>query len=762
MHRRNKVFKKKRNTRPRPKRTQPRKNRGTPQGITQAGSRQSFSALEVNIISLLRNKPQFFSLQDLLNELNLNHTQVKAIKDILARLCHRQILKCTKKKHYQFNQDAGLVQATVSMHPRGFGFAVIEVKDDKKENSRRSDPYISRSNLGTANHGDRVLVELFGHRKNRMEARVLQVLSRAVSRLAGIFSGGRDTGTVMPEDERFTYTIMVHKENFCGARSGNAVIVEITDFIPGQRNPTGRIIQVLGDPEDLEVQTKMVISKYSLPDIFENNSLQQANSLPEKVKPDKARTDLRKIVHFTIDGDDARDFDDAVAIAMTPKGYRLYVSIADVSHYVEPNSPLDNEACRRGTSVYFPTMVVPMLPERLSNNLCSLVPNQDRYAFTVVLDFDNLGKPTSKEFFKSIIKSHYRLTYIQVKDILAGKDAQLKKKYGALEKPLHFMADLSKKLEHNRLTRGSIGFSLPEANLTIDDQGQIQEITRTKRYLSHKIIEEFMLAANEAVAETLAEQNIEVLYRIHEVPDPVKVADFTTFAKTLGLKLPDGQGTPQWFGNILDLVAETPKEYIVNNLLLRTMKRARYSPENTGHFGLAATHYTHFTSPIRRYPDLLVHRKLAELLEQRSDGVPIKSNKRPEPFGSMTTAGDFLSEREKIATEAEWEMIDRLKVRFMKDKVGEVYDGVIASITPYGIFVELLEWFISGAIPLKALADDYYSLDERNHRLVGSHTGRIFQLGDLLQVRVENVQVHQRRIDFILAEKEKIKKDKRV
>lgn len=719
-----------------------------------ADAAASSSFLESSLIAFLRQQTEAQSLYDMALGLDLDRRQRKNLKDVVINLCRRRLLRCTGKKLYKLSPGPDLVEGTISMHPRGFGFAILArpggVGRGKNTAASRSDPFVSPANLGSAHHGDRVLFELLERVRGRQEARVVQVLERATTRLAGIFRAGRDTGEVVPEDERFAFTVIVHRENFCGARNGNAVLVEITDFPADLRNPAGRIIQVLGDPEDIAVQTRMVIAKFNLPYEFEAGTLAQADSLPATVEPDPARRDLRDILHVTIDGETARDFDDAVAITKTAKGFRLYVSIADVSHYVKLGSALDREAYRRGTSVYFPTMAVPMLPERLSNDLCSLIPDQDRPAFTAVLDFDESGKRIGKKFFKCLIRSRHRLTYTLVKQILTDNDLQLKKQYKTIVKPLGLMAELAAALEARRMARGSIGFTLPEAHLNIDDNGHILEITRTERYLSHKIIEEFMLAANEAVAETLAEHHQAALYRIHEQPNPMKVEEFTVFARSLGLTLPDEPGTPRWFGKILDLVASTPKEYIVNNLLLRTMQRARYSPDNVGHFGLAASHYTHFTSPIRRYPDLMVHRALAGLLDRPGEGRRHETGREPAVPAALTEAGDFLSEREKNATEAEWEMIDRLKVRFMADKVGEIYHGVIAGVTTFGLFVELLEWFVSGAVSMARLEDDHYSFDEKKHRLIGSYTGRILQMGDLVRVQVASVEVQQRRIDFIL------------
>jgi ribonuclease R len=458
---------------------------------------------------------------------------------------------------------------------------------------------------------------------------------------------------------------------------------------------------------------------------------------------EKGRLDLRRIPHVTIDGETARDFDDAVAVEKTAKGWRLYVSIADVSYYVKPGSALDGEAYERGTSVYFPNRVVPMLPERLSNNLCSLVPNVPRPTFTAIMEFDRQGKRLSQKFSKSIIISHHRLTYTIVKEIIVDKDNALVSKYSDILNQLQEMAQLAAVLEKKRLARGSIGFAIPEAQVLIDAEDGVSDVIRSERNMAHKLIEEFMLAANEAVAFTLAAESFPTLYRIHESPDDVKVMEFTTFARTLGLHISANGGSPKWFGKVLRLVAGTPKEYIVNNILLRTMQRARYSPENLGHFGLAADYYTHFTSPIRRYPDLIVHRTLFTLLTKKKGGSS-------SPAPDLQQAGDFLSARERAAVSAEREMTERLQVRFMAEKIGESFEGIVSGVTSFGLFIELLDHFVSGAIEIAKLKGDYFHFDDKNYRLVGAQTNKIFQVGDIIRIKVESVDTRQRRINFVL------------
>ena len=714
--------------------------------------------LEEELLTLFRREQGELSLADIMESLHLGHHERKELLILLADLGRRQLVTSSGKRLYQLAAGQDLVEGTVEMHPRGFGFAIIQTAGQgqapRPKTGDRQDPFIAPENLATAHHGDRVLLQLFKRGRGRQEARVVRVLERAASRVVGIYMAGRAQGLVTPEDDRLLFNVLVRKEHSCGARDGFAVVVEIGAFKPGQRNPEGRIVEVLGDPASIDVETEMVIRKRGLPHQFSAETVEQVAALTEDLTLTPDRADLRDVLHITIDGETARDFDDAVAVDKTTRGFRLYVSIADVSHYVQPDTPLDRDAYQRGTSVYFPTRVVPMLPERLSNDLCSLVPDQDRLTFTAILEFDRTGKRLSSKFTRSIIRSRYRMTYTKVKKIVVDQDKELRKEYRLLLTPLKRMAELAAALEQRRQARGRIGFEIPEPEIAIGPDDQISAVNRSARNLAHKMIEEFMLAANEAVAEALSENHRPTLYRIHETPDQAKVLEFTHFARSLGLGISTDTGSPQWFGKILKLVAGSPKEYIINNLLLRTMQRARYSPDNVGHFGLAATYYTHFTSPIRRYPDLMVHRALAGLAAAKAPRSKAKKTEAlpASPTADLTAAGDFLSTRERVAVEADREMTERLQARFMADKIGESFEAVVSGVSAFGLYVELLEWFISGAVSMTKLKGDYFQFDTKNHRLVGANTGKIYQIGDLVRVRLASVEPRQRRINFAIDE----------
>ncbi|HHD63819.1 MAG TPA: VacB/RNase II family 3'-5' exoribonuclease, partial [Desulfobulbaceae bacterium] len=462
-----------------------------------------------------------------------------------------------------------------------------------------------------------------------------------------------------------------------------------------------------------------------------------------------------QVPHVTIDGATAKDFDDAIAVEETADGFRLHVSIADVSYYVRTGSPIDREAYQRGTSVYFPDLVLPMLPERLSNDLCSLVPNQDRPAFSAILDFDRKGRQIRAEFCRSMINSHSRFTYDMVHRIIYLKEKNERKKYAKLVPMLTTAARLSSLLRKRRERRGSLGFTLPEAEIQIQD-GRVLSISHAKRNEAHLLIEDFMLAANEAVAETLARARQEVLFRIHERPDPVKVNTFTEAAAAMGLQLAKTDISPAWFARVLDEARDEPAEYVVNNLLLRTMQRAKYSPENLGHFGLAAKYYLHFTSPIRRYPDLIAHRVLHNFLVKQTEKgkpkalIPGKDN--------LTEAAIHLSARERVAVDGERDVQARLSSLFMLDRIGEEFNGVISGVTSFGLFIELIDYFISGAVPIRSMNDDYYLFDSRAHRLIGERSNKVYQLGHTVKIRLEHVDMGAKRITFSLVSPEQTPK----
>lgn len=694
------------------------------------------------VLEFLAGRDKSAGLGEMIIGMDLPRQERKSIREILLGLEKKgRILR--QGNRYLPAGESDLIRAVLELNSRGFGFAIAAGAEEKGK-----DPFISRSNLNGASHGDTVLIRIISTDKGRPEARVVKVLARGITRLCGIYTSAGKKGFVTPDSDRLPFTVLIRRSNTLGARNNAAVLVEILDYGLAGRPPEGKIIEILGDPLSAQVQIRMAIEQFELARAFPLRVEQEVGRLEPLAESDRHRLDLRHVPHVTIDGEDARDFDDAVAVERHGSGYRLYVSIADVSHYVRTGSAIDIEAYRRGTSVYFPGMVIPMLPERLSNDLCSLVPDQDRPAFTAILDFNDKGERTGREFGKSMIRSRRRFTYTTVRQILYDNNPEARNAHSSLLPMLDAAKILADLLLRRRMKRGAIGFDIPEPEIILQDD-KVAAIARAERNRAHKLIEEFMLAANEAVAETMDRKNRPVLYRIHERPDPAKVDQFTETTLAMGLALPRFELSPSWFAGVVKEAENSPAQYVINNLMLRTMQQARYSPENTGHFGLAAEYYLHFTSPIRRYPDLVAHRALLKLLDQ-SGGEEEQPPVLPAGVG-LGDAGLHLSRRERVAVDVERNIQSRLSCLFLLDRVGEEFDSIISGVGSFGLFVELLESFISGAIPVGEMADDYYILDSRAHKYIGERTGKIFQLGDLLRVRLDHVDILAKKITFIPA-----------
>ncbi len=695
---------------------------------------------EKEIIQAMRKAGRPLLLRELYHLLHVPSQERKAVRSLVKQLTRTGKLVHLRGRRYGLAEQMQLVTGRLRMHPDGFG--LVEPQDEKAKTV-----YIPPSRLHGALDGDLVVARIERPTKRKKEGSIIRILERKRKKVIGLFFKGRRVSTVIPEDERVPFEILIPPDQSQGAEDGYMVVAEITDFSPGRRIPEGRIIEVLGDPEDLETQLKAVIYKYDLPHKWSKSIRKELQNIPDEIRPeDEAhRKDLCHLPFVTIDGENAKDFDDAVYVRRLPKGFRLYVAIADVAHYVRPGSALDKEAYKRGTSVYFPNAVVPMFPEKLSNNLCSLNPKVKRLALTVVMDFDQKGHFRRADFFPAVIKSHQRLTYNLVKALVVDQDKGLRRKFRSVLRSLDNAAQLCRLLRARRLARGSIDFDLPEPEVHINAQGKPEEIIRRERHFAHFIIEEFMIAANEAVARFLTEKGYPLLYRVHEEPDPLKLKEFIEFAQSFGLGVEFEEPLhPKWFQKIIKAVEDKPYAYLINTLLLRSLKQAKYSPDNIGHFGLASKCYCHFTSPIRRYPDLVVHRTLKRALSKKR---PLY---KPQELEEM---GRHLSERERTAMEAEREMLDRIRVRLMREHIGEEFQGVISGVTAFGFFVELFEIYVSGVVRLSDMPDDYYIFDEKRHRLVGRHTGKIFQLGDIVKVRVKDVNLSRRHINFELIAK---------
>lgn len=680
------------------------------------------------------SKPEIFAPN------SIKTIDTKPLENALRALEKNSFIQKTSKNRYKIPPSAPLYRGEVSQTAKGFGFVVATGITSSTPKQDR-DLYISEKNLGGAMHGDTVLARPITGRKNRRtEGVVISILERRNNQLCGIISTRGTEIFVYPDDTRFPFKVQLVEQSELPVKDGDAVIVEYKRPRKMQRVLAGRLLSVLGEATDIDTQMEMVINSHDLPHLFSEEIEKEVAHFDDSFNETDGRLDLRALPHITIDGETAKDFDDAICVEKTKKGYRLYVSIADVSHFVLPGSAIDTEAFTRGTSVYFPGRVIPMLPEKLSNNLCSLVPDEDRYTVSAILDFDRAGNLIKKDFARSIIHSRKRFTYTTVRQIIVDKNPETRRNHKPFLTQLKWAGELATALRHHRFDRGSIDFNIAEPLFTLENNKKVANITRQERNFAHQLIEEFMLAANEAVASFFAEVKIEALYRTHEPPDESKLEEFLGFIYTLGLPIKPFESEPSWFAATVEACKGTRYEYIVNNLLLRSLKQAQYTAANIGHFGLAAPSYTHFTSPIRRYPDLIVHRLLLGLLEEK------KPKQKKEK--SFDRAGKFLSARERNAITAERDMNDRLKVAFMGDKIGEEFSAIISGITENSIFIEIDTMCIGGAIPVDLLVDDYYILDQKRYRLFGEITAKTYQIGDTIKVVLIDVDTIQKRLTF--------------
>jgi ribonuclease R len=636
-----------------------------------------------------------------------------------------------------------LVPGRVIGHPDGFGFLHPDEGGD--------DLFLSPREMRVLWHGDRVVASVSGvDRRGRREGAVVEILERAFEQIVGRIHIEAGVAIVAPDNKRVAQQVLITPERMHGASNGQMVVVRITDHPQAWRQPLGEVVEVLGDHLAPGMATDVAVRAHDIPQEWpESVEAEIDGLLPEVPEQAKAgRVDLRQTPLVTIDGADARDFDDAVFCQRTKKGWRLLVAIADVSSYVVPGTALDEEAYKRGTSVYFPDRVVPMLPEVLSNGLCSLNPHVDRLCMVGELYFDAEGILFRSRFFEAVMNSHARLTYDQVGAMLIDGDSELCEKHAALLPHLHDLYGLYDLLHSARVERGAIDFDTVETRFQFDDQGRLSGIVPLVRHDAHKIIEECMLAANVAAARHLLRKKMPALYRIHEKPSAEKLADLGEFLAELGLRLGGGDSpTAKDYAELLEQAKERPDFHVIQVVLLRSMMQAVYSDNNVGHFGLAFPAYAHFTSPIRRYPDLMVHRALKHLL---TDEPPAAFEYTHQHLQAM---GEHCSATERRADDASRDASDTLKCEFMLDRVGETFDGVISGVNSFGIFVELNGIHISGLVHITALDYDYFHFDPIGHRLTGDRTGRVYRLGDPLAVRVAAVNIDDRKIDFVLAQK---------
>jgi ribonuclease R len=688
--------------------------------------------------------------------LRIPNAQRHTLKRLLKALLQEGALVKTRENRYGLRERMRLVTGRLRAHREGYGFLLPEEEGVP-------DIYVPRRGMEGAMDGDRLLVRVESQ-DDRPSGQVIRILERAHTKVVGRFEAGRTWGYVAPTNPKFSFDLLVPRGSAGEARPGDLVVAEIRSHPTGKRPPEGRVVRVLGRPEDSGVDTEVIIAEHELPLRFPPDVLAQARTIPQTVTPAmrRGRRDLRKLPTVTIDGENARDFDDAVSIEKSPAsgggGYRLWVHVADVGHYVPWDTPLDREARHRGTSVYFPDRVLPMLPHELSNGICSLNPRVDRLAVTVEMTFNRKGERTAYAIYESIIHSHARMTYTAVRKILTDRDETLRARYAALVSRFEELAALAEILRSRRFARGSLDFDLPEPEILLDLRGRPTAILQAERNVAHRLIEECMLAANETVASHLTDARIPLSYRIHEEPDPLKVADLRDLISHFGFTLPHPTRVkPKDLQAILEQTRGHSEERLIHTVVLRSLKLARYSSVNVGHFGLASACYTHFTSPIRRYPDLIVHRVWKE--SAKPGGM--SGRRVRELLEALPGLSDHASQRERIAMEAEREVVNLLKARFLQERIGKEYRGFITGVQPFGFFVQLEEAFVEGLVHVSTLHDDYYLYHDKLHTLEGERTGRRFRLGDPVVVRVEKVDLEARQVDFRLADQGDKRKDVR-
>lgn len=675
------------------------------------------------------------SFREISDAFTLRASERKKLKRILNELIAQGKLIRNRKGLYLPVHEAKLVTGYFEAHRNGFGFVI---PDSPKE----TDIFIPPNATMGAMHGDRVVARL-EHRRKR-EGRIIRILERTVKRVVGTVEKSGPIFYIQPRKRNISQQIILAPQDM-KVKPGDLVLAEITTYQALNKPLVARLLKVFEKPKTPKEDTEILVYEYELPKRFPQNVSTLSKEVADRgisKRQFKDRVDLRELPTVTIDGENAKDFDDAVSIKKTRNGFILWVHIADVSHYVQWNSPIDIEARQRATSVYLPDRVIPMLPLELSENLCSLIPKTPRLTFTVEMHLNSSGHIKKSLFYPSVIQTVERMTYTSVKKILIDKDKEEIKRYRALVSHFERMTELCEILKDKRRKRGSLDFDLPEPEVLMDIKGDPQAIIKAERNLAHFIIEEFMILANEAVAEFLYSKNIPALYRVHEEPEANKIQYLAKIIRNLGVL--KGDLKPSGFYEFIELIKGTPQEEIVNYLILRSLKQARYSPENVGHFGLASRCYTHFTSPIRRYPDLVVHRILKEYLLKGK----LSKEKTEELKEILPDIAIHSSRMERRADEVERDAIQIMRVWFMKDKIGEEFLGKVTMVTPEGLRVRLEEYYIEGFLPVSHMSDDFYQYDENRYCLIGVKRKKKFTIGTSLNVRVSRVSLSEREIVF--------------
>lgn len=699
------------------------------------------------IIELIEDysyKPLMF--RELADFLEIREEELTLFSSVLNELEAEGLLARTSKGKYLRPDMANMTVGIIQINERGFGFVTSE-KEEK-------DIFIPQEYLNGAMNQDKVLVKIkkTSSEGKRAEGEIINILNRANTKLIGTFEKSKYFGFVVPDDKRITGDIFVPKSEFNGATAGSKVVVEIIRWPEKRRNAEGKIVEVLGFSGEPGIDIISIAKTYNIQAGFPDEVLRQVESIPQVVQEIELsrRRDLRNLRIVTIDGEDAKDLDDAISIERLSNGnYLLGVHIADVSHYVTEESPLDKEAAERGTSVYLVDRVIPMLPKELSNGICSLNAGVDRLAFSVMMEIDGSGNVVNHEIFKSIINVDERMTYTNVSKILADEDEDLIERYEKHIDDFKLMHELCKILREKRVKRGSIDFDFPEVKITLDKNGKPIQVKKYEITISNKIIEEFMLVCNETIAERMFWANAPFIYRIHEKPDMEKIEAFNEFLHGLGYNIKGiSKLHPMALQEVINKIKGKNEEKIISTLMLRSLQQAKYSHKNEGHFGLAAKYYCHFTSPIRRYPDLFIHRVINEMLE---NNFMLDEKRQSKLMDLAIQSSKISTEKEKAAEQAEREVEDLKKVEFMSDKLGEVFETVISYVASFGFFVEL-ENTIEGLVHIENLRDDYYSYDQKKYCLIGERTNKVYKIGDKVTVRLIKADIASKRLDFILEE----------
>ena len=687
-------------------------------------------------------KPMRF--KDIVSILQVPKEAKNDLKEILDLMISQGKIILDSKGRYRTPGD-DIKIGVFSGTQKGFGFVILEGDEE--------DVYIHESATMGALHGDKVMImikeEQTGRRK---EGTVVQIIERGKNEIVGTFQKSKNFGFVVPDNQKFAKDIFIPKDSSMGAVSGHKVVAKITNFGSGTQNPEGKVIEILGHVNDPGVDIMSVVRAYDLPVDFSQEVKLQLNDIPEEVNPKdfKNRLDLREWMTVTIDGEDAKDLDDAITISKEGDIYRLGVHIADVTHYVKEGSPLDKSALNRGTSVYLVDRVIPMLPHKLSNGICSLNPGVDRLALSCIMDIDAKGNVIGHKITETVIRSDRRMTYTNVAKIVEDHDQEVMNEYKEFVPMFELMQELAEILKARRHKRGAINFDFPESKIIVDPRGKPIEIRPYERNKATKIIEEFMLIANETIAESFYWQELPFLYRTHETPDDEKIKKLAIFIHNFGYSIKIGNEDihPKELQKLLVKIEDTPEEALISRLTLRSMKQAKYTVVNTGHFGLSAKYYCHFTSPIRRYPDLQIHRIIKENLTGKLGENRIKHYDK-----ILYEVANHSSKTERRADEAEREVEKMKKVEYMMDHIGEIFEGVISGITSWGMYVELPNT-VEGMIRVTEMDDDYYFYDEERYQMVGEHTKKIYKLGQKVKVEVIQADKLLRTIDFALVEVE--------